>query len=580
MNLSESEMPSRKDLRREQPVSDLSIRRRAQSRAGVENTLALSSISGDATACDQQFARMKAFITNAVSPYGAQLQPLLFPMFAHVFLEMLCNGHKVPAQKFCERHSETFQDDRHQNFVKVLKKLETKSQVMTSKEVTEFRENRHVLNVTQEALDYLMRHLKTDDNMIMLQVFNQYIKTNVVQENGSQLHSAIELDSEPLVSQDTVEPVQAAASAQPGEPQENELSLMEELEAAIKAMRELPPCLPSICFFTFLNTYQGLCASTISQDKRKLSGCFEDSSICVWNLEPDMIERSPADCDISKIFLAVDHLHCTEEEIKEKMNMRANQNTETVKLVGHRGPVYKTRFLTDSSKYLLSCSSDSTVRLWDMHTQTNAVIYNGHTSPVWDVNICSTDMWFASCANDTTAKLWTFEKTYPLRSYVGHTMDVDCVEFHPNNNYLATGSADKTIRFWNLSEGRTVRLLQGHRGTILALAFSPDGKLLASAGDDRRVKIWDLGTGHAVKDLRGHSDTVYALAFSEDSNVLASGGADCCIRLWDVKKTVESHQSESHSSPELLGAYPTKSALISYLGYSQFNILLAAGASS
>lgn len=54
----ESEMPSRKDLRREQPVSDLSIRRRAQSRAGVENTLALSSISGDATACDQQFTRL------------------------------------------------------------------------------------------------------------------------------------------------------------------------------------------------------------------------------------------------------------------------------------------------------------------------------------------------------------------------------------------------------------------------------------------------------------------------------------------------------------------------------------------
>lgn len=81
--------------------------------------------------------------------------------------------------------------------------------------------------------------------------------STVIQENGSQLHNAIELDSEPLVSQDTVEPVQAAASVQPGDPQQNELGLMEELEAAIKAMRELPPCLPSICFFTFLNTYQG-----------------------------------------------------------------------------------------------------------------------------------------------------------------------------------------------------------------------------------------------------------------------------------------------------------------------------------
>ncbi|CAG5136516.1 unnamed protein product [Candidula unifasciata] len=571
----ESEMPSRKDSRREEPVGDLSVRRRAQSRTSVENTLALSSISGDATACDQQFTRMKAFIINAVSPYGAQLQPLLFPMFAHVFLEMLCNGHKVPAQKFCERHSETFQEDRHQNFIRALKKLESKSQVMASKEVTEFRENRHVLNVTQEVLDYLMRHLKTDDNMIMLQVFNQYIKTI---ENDSQLHNALELDS--VLLEATVEEVQPAPSIQPADPQEESLSIEEELSAAIKALRDLPPCLPSICFFTFLNTYQGLCTATISQDKRKLSGCFEDSTISVWNLEPDVVTRSPADCDISRVFLAADYLHCTEDEIKDKMNQRAKESTETVKLVGHRGPVYRTKFLADPSTHLLSCSEDSTVRLWDLQTQTNAVIYKGHSSPVWDLNVSSTYSWFASCSHDTTAKLWTFERTYPLRSYIGHTMDVDCVEFHPNNNYLATGSGDKTVRFWSLSEGRTVRLLQGHRGSVLALAFSPDGKLLASAGEDRRVRVWDLGTGHAIKDLRGHSDTVYALAFNEDSSLLASGGGDCCIRLWDVKKTVEPHQSESHSSPELLGAFPTKSALISYLGFSPFNILLAAGASS
>ena len=34
-------------------------------------------------------------------------------------------------------------------------------------------------------------------------------------------------------------------------------TLDDELTAVIKAVRELPPSLPSICFFTFLNTYQG-----------------------------------------------------------------------------------------------------------------------------------------------------------------------------------------------------------------------------------------------------------------------------------------------------------------------------------
>ncbi|KAK6960289.1 TAF5-like RNA polymerase II p300/CBP-associated factor-associated factor 65 kDa subunit 5L [Biomphalaria glabrata] len=577
----ESEMPARKDAQREQSVTDMSVRRRTRSRTSVENSLALTSISGDATACDQQFTRMKAFILGASAPYHTELQPLLFPLFAHTYLEMLSNGQKVPAQKFHERHSETFKEEQYQSFIKVLKKLEAKSDVLTTKEVIEFREHRFILNLSEESFHYMMLHLKAEDNMIMLQIFNQYIKINVVQDAGAVCGSKLEMKQLPDVLAESQLIKESPASVAPViDGQQQEPTLEDELAVAIKAVRELPPCLPSICFFTFLNTYQGLCSSTISIDKKRLSGCFEDSSILVWNLEPDLLTRTTSECDVSKIVLAADYIHCLEDEIKDKVFSRSTQSTETAKLVGHRGPVYKSRFLSDSKTYLLSCSEDSTIRLWNLGTQTNASLYVGHSSAVWDVNISSTDTWFASCSHDTTAKLWTFERTYPLRSYIGHTFDVDCLDFHPNNNYLATGSGDKTVRFWSVSEGRTVRLLQGHRGSVLALAFSPNGKLLASAGEDRRIRVWDLGSGQVLKDLRGHSDTVFALAFDDTSSILASGGADCCVRLWDIQKTTDSQQIEGHSSPELLGAFPTKSALLSYLRFAPYNILLAAGASS
>ncbi|KAH9489954.1 TAF5-like RNA polymerase II p300/CBP-associated factor-associated factor 65 kDa subunit 5L [Bulinus truncatus] len=577
----ESEMPARKDTQREQTVADLSVRKRTHSRTSTENALSLSSISGDATACDQQFTRMKTFILGASAPYYSELQPLLFPLFAHTYLEMLCNGQKIYAQKFHERHSETLKEENYQAFIQVLKKLEAKSDVLTTKEVIEFRENRYVLSLNEDSLHYLMRHLKTDDNMIMLQMFNQYIKINVLQVDG--VLSGNKLEMEPF--SEAHEEYQAQKVGPPlsvsvVDGHQPEPTLEEELAAAIKAVRELSPCLPSICFFTFLNTYQGLCSATISDDKKKLSGCFEDSSILVWNLEPDLLTKTPAECDVSRIVLSADYIHCLEDEIKEKISNRSNQSTETAKLLGHHGPVYKSRFLSDSKTYLLSCSEDSTVRLWNLESQTNVCLYKGHSSAVWDLNTSSTDNWFASCSHDTTAKLWTFERTYPLRSYVGHTFDVDCVDFHPNGNYLATGSGDKTVRFWNVSEGRTVRLLQGHRGSVLALAFSPNGKFLASAGEDRRIRVWDLGSGQVLKDLRGHSDTIFALAFDDTSSILASGGADCCVRIWDIQKSTESQQLESHSSPELLGAFPTKSALLSYLRFAPYSILLAAGASS
>lgn len=545
----------------------------------MENTLAMTSVSGDATACDQQFTRFKMFISAAVLPYKAQLEALLFPMFACVYLEMLCNGQKVPAHKFHERHCEAFPEEHYQPFLKLLKKLETKSEVLTNKTVIEFRDNRTVLSVHQDTLDYLMRFLKMEDNMIILQVFNQYIQTNIT---GALPNGNIELNAMPEIKEEVSSSAPTLSQEADAGDQDRPTgrTLEEELASAIKAVRELPPSLPSICFFTFLNTYQGLCSAMLSQDKKHLSGCFEDASISVWNLEPDVSKSLPADCDPSKVVLSADFIHCTQDEIKEKMNCKAIQSGERAVLQGHRGAVYKARFLTDSQPHLLSCSEDCSVRLWDLATHSNKAIYKGHNSPVWDLSVSSTDTWFASCSSDTTAKLWTFDRTYPLRSYIGHSMDVDCVEFHPNNNYLATGSADKTVRFWSVSEARTVRLLQGHRGSVLALAFSPNGKLLASAGEDRRIRVWDLNSGHAVKELRGHSDIVYSLVFDENSRMLASGGADCCVRLWDLTRTTESSVSEGHSSPELLGAFPTKSALISFLSFSQHNVLLAAGASS
>ncbi|RUS83540.1 hypothetical protein EGW08_008719 [Elysia chlorotica] len=423
-----------------------------------------------------------------------------------------------------------------------------------------------------------MRFLTTEENMIILQVFNQYIQTNVT---GALPNGNIELSSMPEVKEEACDATSSSEVTVNGQDNKGGLPLLEEeLASAIKAVRELPPSLPSICFFTFLNTYQGLCSASLSQDKRRLSGSFEDASISVWSLEPDVLARAEVECDPSRVALAADFIHCTQTEMKEKLNRRTIQSPERANLMGHRGAVYKTRFLQESPGHLLSCSEDCSVRLWDLVSQTNSVIYKGHASPVWDVTVSSTDTWFASCSHDTTAKLWTFDRTFPLRSYIGHSLDVDCVEFHPNNNYLATGSADKTVRFWSVAEARTVRLLQGHRGSVLALAFSPDGKLLASAGEDRRIRVWDLSSGHAVKELRGHSDIVYSLAFDENSRLLASGGGDCCIRLWDLTKTTEASVGEGHSSAELLGAFPTKSALVSFLGFSNHNVLLAAGASS
>lgn len=114
----------------------------------------------------------------------------------------------------------------------------------------------------------------------------------------------------------------------------------------------------------------------------------------------------------------------------------------------------------------------------------------------------------------------------------------------------------------------------------MTLTFSPNGNYLASAGEDKRIRVWDLSSGQLYKELKGHTDTIHSLSFSGDSTLLASGGMDCTIKVWDIRKGVASSSSHSDgiSSPELLGSFSAKSAVVTYLQYSEHNVLRGAGA--
>ena len=44
-------------------------------------------------------SRLKAFIQEAIEPYVTELEPLLFPLFVHVYMEMVSNGHKAAGEQ-------------------------------------------------------------------------------------------------------------------------------------------------------------------------------------------------------------------------------------------------------------------------------------------------------------------------------------------------------------------------------------------------------------------------------------------------------------------------------------------------
>ncbi|GMH24473.1 hypothetical protein Nepgr_026316 [Nepenthes gracilis] len=350
-------------------------------------------------------------------------------------------------------------------------------------------------------------------------------------------------------------------------PTEIEHSILEDLRNRVQLSSV---ALPSVSFYTFINTHNSLNCASISHEGSLVAGGFSDSSLKVW--------------DMAKLGQQVSNFDMQSENdaaTNEHMLVANGGKRPYTLFQGHSGPVYSASF-SPLGDFILSSSSDSTVRLWSTKLNANLVCYKGHNYPVWDVQFSPFGHYFASCSHDRTARIWSMDRIQPLRIMAGHLSDVDCVQWHVNCNYVATGSSDRTVRLWDIQSGECVRIFIGHRSMILSLAMSPDGRYMASGDEDGTIMMWDLATGRCVTPLVGHTSCIWSLTFSGEGSLLASGSADCTVKLWDVNastKLTRTDESKVGNSGRLrsLKALPTKSTPVYSLRFSRRNLLFAAG---
>ena len=281
----------------------------------------------------------------------------------------------------------------------------------------------------------------------------------------------------------------------------------------------------SVCMYTFHNTFDSINCIDFSGDYQLVAAGMSESYIRVWSLDGTALDTPES-------------------------HLPNHQPTSSYRLIGHSGPVYAVSFApssrsppnaspsdpSPSTKWLLSCSADSTIRLWNLSLWQNIVAYRGHIGPVFSVSWGPFGHYFCSTGHDKTARIWSTDKIRNLRILPGHDDSVDCVAWHPNSAYVFTASADRTVRMWAVSTGNSVRMFTGHVAAITALACAPNGRVLASADDGGNILLWDLGPGRLIKRMRGHGKGgVWSLGFSVESTVLTSGGADGTARIWDVQ---------------------------------------------
>ena len=215
---------------------------------------------------------------------------------------------------------------------------------------------------------------------------------------------------------------------------------------------------------------------------------------------------------------------------------------------------------------LASGCDDSIVKIWDWELGELERTLKGHTKAVLDVDYGGPkgSTLLASCSSDSTIKLWDPANEYKnTRTLAGHDHSVSAVRFIPggsaSKNLLVSASGDKTLKVWDIAAGYCIRTLQGHTGWVRDVCPSADGRHLVSAGTDQTARLWDIsGAGDAEAKLvmTGHANGIRCCAFapaaayphlaklagqkkppppSSAAEFVATGSRDKTIRLWDAR---------------------------------------------
>ncbi|KAB0795862.1 hypothetical protein PPYR_09695 [Photinus pyralis] len=598
----------------------------------VNSVLTGYKSDGDPETYEASYVELKHFVENSLDIYKHELGMILYPVLVHMYLELVYNGHTEKAidlmQKFGPDQDLYYQDD--------LKKLAlvTKRDHMNGNELTDtFKSNQFIIRMSRDTLSLLKRHLHDKKESVLLNIIQEHLyfdmyegvarnKAQIDATAGAVVGEATRLDNkakvyygipkapdiqtlaapvedeeeggeqetpdkpkkkkakkDPLFSKKTKSDPNAPPPDRIPIPDLKDNDKVEKVKSFRESCRRItlgPETMPSVCSYTLLNANYTVTCAEITEDSSILAVGFSDSIVKVWTLVPQKLKAMKSAEQLQDVNTDA------EDVLARMMDERSGESSRS--LVGHGGTIYSVSFSPDRT-LLLSCSEDSTVRLWSLQIWTCLVVYKGHMFPVWDVKFSPLGYYFATASHDRTARLWATDHYQPLRVFAGHFSDVDCIQFHPNSNYVATGSSDRRVCLWDCVTGNHVRIMTGHKSPIYVLAFSICGRFLASAGADCNVLIWDLAHGHLVAEFQGHEKTIHTLTFSRCGNLLASGSLDHTLKLWDFNKLSEDTNSEdvniSHN-PEvkmgdlyMLRSFATKSSPIIALHFTRRNLLLA-----
>jgi len=152
-----------------------------------------------------------------------------------------------------------------------------------------------------------------------------------------------------------------------------------------------------------------------------------------------------------------------------------------------------------------------------------------------------------SSSSDSTVRVWDLGQNGQPKNLKSHTGWVTALRISPNSTYAISGSADGSIIMWDLLEMKEKRKLPAHQDEVIDVDISQDSQRILTVGADRVIRILNANTGKQECELETDHTATCARFHSNCVQIFFSS-TDCSIHTFDIPSNSEGSKLCGHTN--------------------------------
>jgi len=190
------------------------------------------------------------------------------------------------------------------------------------------------------------------------------------------------------------------------------------------------------------------------------------------------------------------------------------------------------------SKMLISAGMDNLIKFWFPPpwepAWENMGTFSGHENSVNQLCLSPDEKYLVSSSTDTTVRIWSFPEGDLLKTIQAHKKTTVGIDISADGRYLATSSYDGLVKLFTFPAAEPVTEMKAHAKNVYSVAFTPDDSALVSAGLGDEVYVWSVPEGEVITVLPGHKDVGLIVGFADNGKRLLTVASDGLLNQWNT----------------------------------------------